>query len=400
MFEDTPTAPADPIFGLTAAFRRDENPAKINLGAGVFRNESGQTPILAAIKEAERRLWQEESSKTYLPIEGNQQYARHVRQLMLGDQHPLIDDPRLFTIHTPGGTGALRLATDFLRHVPPAERTVWVPDPTWVNHTQICEAAGLAVRPYPYLDPSRRRLDFAAMLAALATAAPRDVVVLHGCCHNPSGIDLSPDEWCQLASQLESQSLLPLVDFAYLGFGQGLEADRAGVLALVERVSAAMICTSFSKNFALYNERVGALTVMAPTPESATAVMSQVKHCARVSYSNPPAHGAALVTTILESDEMQRQWRQELDAMRQRIVDMRTLFVRGLDERGVSLSPEGNAFLTEQHGMFSFLGLSPEQVERLRAEFSIYIVGSSRVNFASMTPASMDYLCDAVAQVL
>lgn len=399
MFEDTPTAPPDPIFGLTAAFGRDDNPAKINLGAGVYRDASGRTPILGAVKEAERRLWQAEDSKTYLPIEGNQRYAAHVRRLMLGRQNPRVDDARLFTIQTPGGTGALRLAADFLQRDAP-DRTVWIPDPTWVNHAQICRAAGLAVKSYPYLDGSRRRLDFAAMQAALSTASAGDIVILHGCCHNPSGIDLMPEQWRQLADQLESRGLLPLVDFAYLGLGQSLKEDRAGVLTLTESMSAVMICTSFSKNFALYNERVGALTVMTPTPEAATAVESQIKHGARVSYSNPPAHGAALVTMILDSDEMERQWRTELESMRQRIVDMRAQFVRGLDQRGVLLGPDGNEFLRQQHGMFSFLGLNREQVDRLREDFSVYIVGSSRVNFASMTPASMDYLCDAIAQVV
>ncbi len=399
MFEETPTAPTDPIFGLTAAFRADSNPHKINLGAGVFRDEHGQTPILSAVKEAEKVLLAQESSKTYLPIEGNQQYAGHVRRLMFGSEHSLVEDPRLFTVQTPGGTGALRLACDFLSHDKP-EATVWVPDPTWINHTQIARAAGLTVRKYPYLDETRRSLSFAQLQETLGQAASGDVVVLHGCCHNPSGIDPSAEQWRQLAALLDERGLLPLVDFAYLGFGQGLEGDRAGVLALAERLSALMICTSFSKNFALYNERVGALTVMAPTAEAAAAVLSQVKHAARVSFSNPPAHGAAIITAILESPELSERWQEELEAMRLRIVEMRRLFAEGLDRRGVALAADGNEFLNRQHGMFSFLGLSPQQVERLREEFSIYLVGSSRVNFASMTSASMDDLCDAVAKVV
>jgi len=398
MFEDVPTAPSDPIFGLTAAFRRDTNPAKINLGAGVFRDERGQTPILAVVKEAERRLWQDENSKTYLAIEGNQQYAAHVRRLILGRQHPLVDDPRVVTIHTPGGTGALRLASDFL-HAQRPDSTLWIPDPTWVNHPQICQAVGLRTRSYPYLTLDRRGLNFAGLLETLSATAAGDVVLLHGCCHNPSGVDPTAEQWRQLAALLQERRTLPLVDFAYLGFGQGLEADRAGILALADSLSALMVCTSFSKNFALYNERVGALTVMAPSADSAAAVMSQIKHAARVAYSNPPAHGAAIVTAIMDSTEMYDQWRDELEAMRLRIVEMRRLFVQGLNEREVALSPDGNEFLLEQQGMFSFLGLSTEQVERLRTEFSIYIVSSSRVNFASMIPASMNYLCDAIAQV-
>lgn len=399
MFESIPTAAADPIFGLTAAYRRDPNPLKINLGAGVFRDEQGQTPILAVVKEAEQRLWQHEESKTYLSIAGSQEYATHVRKLVLGPHHSLVDDSRLFTVHTPGGTGALRLAGDFLqRHQP--DTTVWIPEPTWLNHPQIARAVDLPTRTYPYLGNNRRELDFEALMDSLAAAAEGDVILLHGCCHNPSGVDPTPEQWRQLATRLEERHTLPLVDFAYLGFGQGLEADRAGILALAETVSSMMICTSFSKNFALYNERVGALTVMAPSADSAAAVRSQIQHAARVAYSNPPAHGAAIVTTILDSDEMRAQWYAELEAMRLRIVEMRRLFVAGLAERGVSLSPEGNEFLLQQHGMFSFLGLSVEQVDRLRTEFSIYIVSSSRVNFASMTPASMDYLCDAIAQVV
>lgn len=399
MFETTPTAPSDPIFGLTAAFRRDENPAKINLGAGVFRDDQGRTPILAVVKEAERRLWQEEHSKTYLPIEGNRTYAAHVQRLILGKNHPLATAEGLVTVHTPGGTGALRLALDLLKKLNP-DCTVWIPEPTWVNHNQICQAAGLETRTFPYLDPTRRRLALERLILSLSSAAAGDVVILHGCCHNPSGIDPSPDQWRQLTDLLQERGILPLLDFAYLGLGRGLTEDRAGILALADGLDEMMVCTSFSKNFALYNERVGALTIMTSSGTTASAVLSQIKTLARVSYSNPPAHGAALVTAVLESGEMYTQWRQELEAMRLRIVEMRRRFVQGLDDRGVALSPDGNDFLLEQQGMFSFLGLSTEQVDRLRTEFSIYIVGSSRVNFASMTPASMSYLCEAIARVV
>jgi len=399
MFEGILTAPADPIFGLTDAYRQDSNPEKINLGAGVYRDERGHTPTLAVVKEAERRLWQEEDSKSYLPIQGDERFARFSRQLLLGSNHPLTDDGRLFTVHTPGGTGGLRLVADFLaRHRP--DTTVWLPDPTWLNHPQICAAAGLSTRTYPYLDSTRRRLGFERVLMTLTTAAPGDVVTLHGCCHNPSGIDPSPDQWHQLAELLEERGAVPLIDFAYLGFGQGLADDRAGIVTLAERLSEMMVCTSYSKNFGLYNERVGALTVMAGSPDAAAAVLSQIKSAARVAYSNPPAHGAAIVSTIMESEEMFAQLQNELDGMRQRIAEMRSLFVQGLNQREVALSPDGNEFLLEQYGMFSFLGLRPEQVERLRQEYSIYIVGTSRVNFASMTKSSMDYLCDSVAQVV
>lgn len=399
MFENTPTAPPDPIFGLTAAFRQDSNPDKVNLGAGVYRDERGKTPILAAVKEAERRIWQDEDSKTYLPIEGNTRFGSHVHRLVLGRDHALVNSNRVVTVQTPGGTGGLRVAATTLKKIRP-DCVVWIPDPTWVNHLQICRAAGLGTRSYPYLDPERRSFDIEKILYTLGAAQPGDAIILHGCCHNPSGIDPTPEQWQQLAQMLRQRSMVPLVDLAYLGFGQGLVNDRVGILALTDELEELMICTSFSKNFALYNERVGALTVATRASESSAAVLSQLKSVARVTYSNPPAHGAAIVSAILDSGEMASQWLGELETMRLRIIDMRRLFVEGLDQRDVSLSPFGNHFVLKQRGMFSFLGLNPEQVDRLRTEFSVYMVGSSRVNFASMTKASMDRVCDAIAQVL
>lgn len=399
MFEAIPTAPPDPIFALTDAFREDPNPQKINLGAGVYRDEHGRTPALAVVKEAERRLWQDEISKTYLPIEGNREFAGYAQRLILGSDHPLTTDPRLLTVQTPGGTGGLRLVGDLLRRQSP-EATVWLPDPTWVNHPKICEAVGLQIKTYPYLDDNRRRLSFKRLLLTLTKAREGDIVLLHGCCHNPSGVDLSTEQWRQLAELLGDRQAIPLVDFAYLGFGQGLEEDRRGVVTLAESLPEMFICTSFSKNFALYNERLGAMTVLTSDAETAQAVLSQLKSVARVNYSNPPAHGAAIVCTIMSSQEMIDQWHAELAGMRRRIVDMRRQLVAGLDRRGVKLAEEGNGHLLDQHGMFSFSGLTPPQIDRLRAEHSIYIVGSGRVNFASMTSATMDYLCDAISQVV
>ncbi len=399
MFESTATAPPDPIFALTEAFLNDPNPAKMNLGAGVYRDEHGRTPALAVVKEAERRIWQDETSKTYLPIEGDRQFARCAQQLVLGSSHHLAGDARLITVQTPGGTGALRLAVDFLRQQNTA-MTVWIPDPTWVNHSKLCEAAGLSVRTYPYLDETRRRLSFQKLLMTLTSAKEGDIVLLHGCCHNPSGIDPTPEQWHQLAELVRDRQVVPLVDFAYLGFGQGLKEDRVGILSLVEAVPEMLVCTSFSKNFALYNERIGALSVLTTEPAAAAAVLSQLKKLARVSYSNPPAHGAAIVTTIMGSQEMVEQWRAELAEMRQRIVHMRQLLVKGLDRRGVGLTDVGNQHLLTQHGMFSFSGLTPAQIEKLRDDHSIYIVGSGRVNFASMTAKTMQYLCDAIAEVV
>jgi aspartate aminotransferase/aromatic-amino-acid transaminase len=399
MFEGIPTAPPDAIFGLTEAHSRDPNPQKINLGAGVFRDEYGKTPILDSVKQAERRLWEQEVSKTYLAIAGDPRFARDSQRLQFGGDHPLLDQGRLLTVHTPGGTGAIRIAADFLKAHRP-DTTVWMPDPTWINHPQIFHAAGLAIREFPYLDSSCRRLDFAALVAGLNDLTAGDVVILHGCCHNPSGVDPSLAQWSQLAGLLRERRAVPLFDFAYQGFGQGLEEDAQGLRALCNELTELIICSSFSKNFALYNERVGALTVVAADGETASAILSQIKMSVRACYSNPPAHGAAIVATILEDEDLRQQWEGELDAMRHRIHDMRQLFVSGLDRRGVKLGPDGNEFLLGQQGMFSFSGLDPEQVERLRQEHSIYIVGSGRVNFAGMTPGNMDRLCDAIAEVV
>lgn len=399
MFEGIPTAPPDAIFGLTEAHNRDPSPEKINLGAGVFRDEQGKTPILESVKEAERRIWRQEVSKVYLDIQGDPRFAADAQRLLFGSHHSLIAEGRALTVHTPGGTGAIRIAADFLKSHRP-DTTVWMPDPTWVNHPQIFRAAGLAIREFPYLDGGRRGLDFTAMSASLRELAAGDVVILHGCCHNPSGVDPSPAEWVELAELLRERRAVPLVDLAYQGFGQGLQEDVQGLRALCEKLTELIVCSSFSKNFALYNERVGALSVVCANPETTAAILSQIKKSIRVCYSNPPAHGAAIVATILEDPELRQRWESELAGMRRRINEMRRRFVAGLDRRGVKLGPEGNDFLLDQRGMFSFSGLDAHQVERLRREHSIYIVGSGRVNFAGMTPGNLDRLCDAVAEVV
>jgi len=399
MFERIPAAEPDPIFGLSEDFRADPRDGKINLGIGVYRNEQGQTPVLAAVTKAEARLLDEQTSMSYLAIEGTEAYGNAVQSLLFDDSSEVITGRRVLTAHTPGGTGALRVAADLLRDQCP-ETTIWMPDPTWVNHHQVFEAAGLPIRTYPYFDKKTNRVDFEAMLAAVEGIPKGDVVLLHGCCHNPTGADLTSDQWTVLAARLEKQGLLPLVDLAYQGFAIGLAADVESLRALCSAVPEAIICSSFSKNFALYNERVGALTIIASTADAVDAITSQVKLRIRSTYSNPPAHGGAIVTTILGDDALRQEWEGELSQMRRRIQAMRKQFVAGLDERGVSLSPEGNEFLLRQNGMFSFSGLTRPQVERLREDDAIYVVGSGRVNFAAMTPGNIPRICDAVAAVL
>ena len=399
MFERIPAAKPDPIFGLSEAFRADPRDGKINLGIGVYRNEQGQTPVLAAVTKAEARLLDEQTSMSYLAIEGTEAYGQAVQSLLLDESSKVVTERRVLTAHTPGGTGALRVAGDLLKDQCP-ETTVWMPEPTWVNHHQVFGAAGLPIRTYAYFDKSTNKVDFEAMLAVVEGIPKGDVILLHGCCHNPTGADLTPDQWRVLAARLEKQGLLPLVDLAYQGFAVDLEADVEGLRALCNAVPEAIICSSFSKNFALYNERVGALTIVASTADAVDAITSQVKLRIRSIYSNPPAHGGAIVTTILGDDVLRQEWEGELSRMRQRIDAMRKLFVAGLDERGVLLSSEGNEFLFDQNGMFSFTGLTQAQVEQLRADHAIYVVGSGRVNFAAMTPDNIPRICDAIAAVL
>lgn len=397
MFENISTAPPDPILGLGDAFKAETRSGKINLSVGVYLDDLGRTPVLESVKAAERRLVEGEATKSYLPIDGDPAFGQRVRELLLPADHPILIGRRALTSHTPGGTGALRVAADLIQAQFPGS-TIWISDPTWANHAAIFQAAGLKVRTYAYYDPPSRGLDFDRLLADLKTANVGDVVLLHGCCHNPTGVDPTGEQWAEIATVLAEQGALPLVDFAYQGFGRGLAEDAQGLAILAERLPELLICSSFSKNFGLYRERVGALTVVAATAEQARAVQSQVKVCIRRNYSNPPAHGAAVVTTILGDPALRRQWEAELATMRDRISRMRRFFAEALDQRGVELSPEGNGFLAHQQGMFSFSGLTREQVEVLRKQDAIYIVGSGRINVAGMTEANIPALCDAIAR--
>jgi aspartate/tyrosine/aromatic aminotransferase len=396
MFESIATAPPDSILGITEAFLADPNPRKINLSVGVYKDERGKTPILATVKAAEKRLLETETSKNYAPIDGAPAYGAAVQELVLGPGHEAITSHRCITAHTPGGTAALRVAADYIKklHQPKA---VWTSDPTWPNHPQVFQAAGLKVKTYPYFDPASNSLAFEKMLAGLRRVAKGDVVLLHGCCHNPTGIDPSPDQWEALAELLAQRGALPLVDFAYQGLGEGLREDAAWTRSMVKPGRELLIASSFSKNFGLYNERVGALTAVAASQERAAAVLSQIKATIRVLYSNPPAHGGAIVTTILGDPALRKQWEGEVGEIRGRVQQMRHLFVETLAAKGVK---SDHSFIIRQKGMFSFSGLNKQQVETLRREYAIYIVGSGRINVAGMTRDNMDALCTAIAAVL
>jgi aspartate/tyrosine/aromatic aminotransferase len=398
MFEAVKAAPADPILGLTDAFKADANPKKVNLGVGVYQDEAGRTPVLTSVKQAEGMLLEKQASKSYMPIDGSRDYAAAVQELLFGKGHAVVAGERAATSHTPGGTGALRVAADYLS-VNHSGATVWISEPTWANHPAIFQAAGLPTQTYPYFDAATNALDFDAMMGAISQVPAGDVVLLHGCCHNPTGVDPTPAQWGRIAATLAKRGVLPLLDFAYQGFGDGLDDDAAGLRTLVEHCDEMLIASSFSKNFGLYCERVGAMTVVARDADQARAVQSHVKTVIRRNYSNPPAHGGQIVATILGSEDLTRQWHADLAAMRQRINGVREQFVSKLDARGVTLSQDGNAFIVRQKGMFSFSGLDKAQVQRLRDAYSIYMVASGRINVAGLTPANIDDVCDAVAAV-
>lgn len=396
MFEKIDQAPADPILGLTETFKNDTRSTKVNLGVGVYKNEAGTTPILKTVKIAEQRLFETEKTKSYLSIEGTAAYGSGVQRLLFGAGHEIVSSGRACTAHAPGGTGALRVAAEFIARQLGAPR-IWVSNPTWANHNGVFKAAGLEVQSYAYYDAESRDLDFAAMLRDLEQVQPGEVVLLHGCCHNPTGIDPTAEQWTQLARMSAERSWLPLFDFAYQGFARGLEEDAAGLRSFAEQQRELLIASSFSKNFGLYNERVGALTLVANTDAEAATAFSQVKALIRGIYSNPPAHGGAIVTTVLDDPALFAQWEQEVAEMRERIHAMRTLFVETLKAKGVT---RDFGFIERQNGMFSFSGLNPDQVVRLREEFAIYIVGSGRISVAGMTRANMEPLCSAIATVL
>jgi len=396
MFNKLDLAPADPILGLSTAFKNDSNPEKINLGVGVYQDPSGQTPILKSVSIAEKRVISKATTKSYLSIDGTAEYNVAVQKLLLGDEHEIISNSRAVTVQSPGGTGALRTAADFItRHFPGAR--IWLSQPTWANHSKIFQSAGLEIITYPYFDPSKNEIAFEAMIESLKQVKNGDIVLLHGCCHNPTGVDPSAEQWKEIGDLSEKTGWIPLVDFAYQGFGDNLDQDAAGLRSLCRTGSELLIASSFSKNFGLYQERIGALTLVAETTEAALNSLSHLKIGIRTSYSNPPAHGSAIVTEILNDSKLRNIWISEVDEMRKRINEIRNLFVSTLREKGAS---RDFSYIARQRGMFSYSGLSNKQVESLRDERSIYIVEGGRINVAGMTESNMETLCSAIVSVL
>lgn len=396
MFAQLKPVATDPILGLMAAYREDPNPQKVDLGVGVYKDEQGHTAVLKCVKEAEALRLKQEDTKTYIGMAGDLAFNTQIEKLTFGAAHPVLLANRVTTAHTPGGTGALRIAAEFIKRANP-DATIWVTTPTWANHISLFQAAGLKVREYAYYDYETKGLKTEQMFADLAQVPAGDVVLVHACCHNPSGMDLDFSQWQRFTEIAVERGFTPLVDMAYQGFGLGLDEDAQGLRYLAEHVSEMIVCGSCSKNFGLYRERIGAVSLIAADSQVMEVAKVNLLSVVRSVYSMPPAHGAIIVSHILQSQELTTLWHQELAEMRDRINQYRQLIIDKFAAEGIT---RDFSFITRQHGMFSFLGINKEQIDRLRDEFSIYMVGSSRVSIAGLNHSNIDYFAKSVATVL
>lgn len=395
-FDAIPLAPRDPILGVSEAFNADSRPGKVNLGVGVYYDDSGRIPVLDSVRQAEARIAAESAPRGYLPIDGVPGYVKAVQALVFGADARAVSEGRVVTAQCLGGTGALRMAADFLRRFNTGA-DVWISDPSWENHRALFESAGFRVQVYPYYDASTRGLDFAGMQASLATLAPGSIVVLHVCCHNPTGVDPTPEQWRALVDIAAARGLVPILDLAYQGFARGLDADAGPVRWFVEAGVPVFVANSFSKNFSLYGERVGALSIVTASADSAARVLSQLKRVIRTSYSNPPTHGARVVATVLGDAALRALWEQELGAMRERIKAMRQALVNSVEGAGHNID---FSFVLRQNGMFSYSGLGVDDVTRLREDHGIYAVDSGRICVAALNDGNVKRVGLAVAERL
>jgi aromatic-amino-acid transaminase len=396
LFSAIELAPRDPILGLTEAFNSDPNPLKINLGVGVYYDENGKVPLLNCVKEAEATLLEKAAPRTYLPIEGLAAYDKAVQELVFGAESTVIQEKRVVTAQAIGGTGALKLGADFLKRFAPGAQ-VFISDPSWENHRALFEAAGFVVQNYPYYDSTTRGVNFAGMRDSLESMAGGSIVVLHACCHNPTGADLTESQWHEVIAIVRRRGLIPFLDMAYQGFGAGIEVDGAVVRHFTDAGGPLFVSNSFSKSFSLYGERVGALSIVASSSEEANRVLSQLKRVVRTNYSNPPMHGGHVVAIALTTPALRQMWEDELAAMRLRIREMRNLMVQKLKQAAPSHNFD---FVTAQRGMFSYSGLTKDQVTRLRTEFSIYAVDTGRICVAPLNHENIDRVVSAIAAVI
>lgn len=396
LFSAVEMAPRDPILGLNEQFAADPNPSKVNLGVGVYFDDNGKLPLLQCVQMAEKAMMDKPSPRGYLPIDGIAAYDNAVKTLVFGASAEVIQSGRVATVQAIGGTGGLKIGADFLKKVSP-EAKVLISDPSWENHRAIFQNAGFEVGSYRYYDAATRSVNFEGMLADLNAAAPGTIVVLHACCHNPTGYDLTPEQWDHVINAVQAQRLTAFLDMAYQGFGHGIAEDGAVIGKFVAAGLNIFVSTSFSKSFSLYGERVGALSVVASDKDEAARVLSQLKVVIRTNYSNPPTHGGAVVAAVLNSPEWRALWEQELAEMRVRIKSMRQKLVDGLKAAGVQ---QDMGFITQQIGMFSYSGLSKEQMVRLRSEFGVYGTDTGRMCVAALNSKNIDHVCQAIAKVL
>ena len=396
LFQDIPLAPRDPILGVSESFNADSRAGKVNLGVGVYYDDQGRIPLLQSVHRAETLLEQAAAPRGYLPIDGIPGYVKAVQALVFGAASPALAEGRVVTAQTLGGTGALRIAADFLKRFN-ADAEVWISDPSWENHRTLFEAAGFKVNTYPYYDPVTRGLDFAAMTAALEALPARSIVVLHVCCHNPTGADLSPAQWARVIGIVQARGLMPILDLAYQGFAVGLDADAEPVRRFVDAGMPFLVANSFSKNFSLYGERVGALSLVTGNADEAARVLSQVKRVIRSNYSNPPTHGARVIETVLGSPELRALWERELGEMRDRIKTMRQALVTHVQAAGQNVD---FGFVLRQNGMFSYSGLTSDDVAKLATDHGIYAVDSGRICVAALNTGNVERVAAAVAALL
>jgi aromatic-amino-acid transaminase len=393
LFSAIDMAPRDPILGITEAFNADQNPQKINLGVGVYYDDNGKVPLLSCVQKAEEILIAAPAPRTYLPIEGLAAYDKAVQELVFGADSAVLQEKRAVTVQAIGGTGALKIGADFLKRFAP-DAEVYISDPSWENHRALFESAGFKVNNYAYFDAATHGVNFAGMIADIKAMPAGSIVLLHACCHNPTGADLTSAQWDEVIAAVTSRGLVPFLDMAYQGFGAGIAEDGAVVRRFAAAGGPLLVSNSFSKSFSLYGERVGALSVVAATAEEAARLMSQLKRVVRTNYSNPPVHGGKVVATVLTTPELRQMWEDELAAMRVRIKEMREAFVVKLQAKGHDF-----AFVRDQVGMFSYSGLSKAQVEQLRAK-SIYAVDTGRICVAALNSRNIDIVIDAIAEVL
>jgi aromatic-amino-acid transaminase len=396
IFASLEMAPRDPILGLTESFNADTRASKVNLGVGVYYDDNGKVPLLHAVRVAERTRLEAAPARGYQPIEGLAAYNQAVQQLLFGAESPLLNEGRVITLEALGGTGALKVGADFLKRLYP-EAKVYISDPSWENHRALFESAGFSVENYPYYDSVTRGVDFPAMKACLAALPVNSIIVLHACCHNPTGADIGPEQWQQVVEVIRQNGLIAFIDMAYQGFADGIKPDAVALDLFAASDLQFFVSSSFSKSFSLYGERVGALSIVSAAKEESARVLSQVKRVVRTNYSNPPTHGGAVVAAVLSSPDLRQQWEDELAGMRDRIRAMRVALVEKLKAKGVT---QDFSFVAKQRGMFSYTGLNVEQVEKLKTDYGIYAVSTGRICLAALNNKNIDYVADAIATIL